>query len=52
MKLLTNKLQKSYQNAKLCYISKKNEDKHAKIENAEKSGTIVVIQLNMEVLYM
>ena len=31
---------------------KKNEDKHAKIENAEKSGTIVVIQVNMEVLYM
>ena len=31
MKLLTHKQQKSYQNAKTCYICKENiEDKHAK----------------------
>ena len=30
MKLLTNKQYKSCQNSNICYICKKNEDKHAK----------------------
>ena len=37
MKLLTNEQQKSYQNVKMCYISKKNfEDKHAKDKKCRK----------------
>ena len=37
MKLLTNQQQKSYKNAKKCYICKENfEDKHAKDENCHK----------------
>ena len=50
MNSLTNKQQKSYQNAKLCYICKeKFEDKCPK-ENIVKLKTIIIIQGNIEVV--
>ena len=53
MKLFTKKQQKSYENAKHCYICKeKFEDKHAKDDTIVKLGIIVIIQGNMEVLYI
>ena len=43
MKLLTNKEQKSYENAKICYICKaKFADKLAKDKNIVKLRTIVI----------
>ena len=51
MKLITKELQKSYQNAKNCYICKeKLRDKYAKDKNMVKLGIIVIIQGNIEVL--
>ena len=51
MKLITKELQKSYQNAKNCYICKENlRDKYAKDKNMVKLGIIVIIQGNIEVL--
>ena len=53
MKLLTNKQQKSYRNAKICYICKdKFEDKHVikiKIKNIVKLGTTLIILGNIAV---
>ena len=52
MNSLTNKQQKSYQNAKLCYICKeKFEDKCLK-ENIVKLKTIIIIQGNTEVVHI
>ena len=51
MKLITKELQKSYQNAKNCYICKeKLRDKYAKDKNMLKLGIFVIIQGNIEVL--
>ena len=51
MKLITKELQKSYQNAKNCYICKeKLRDKYAKEKNMVKLGIIVIIQGNIEML--
>ena len=45
MKLLTKEQQKSYENAKVCYICKENfENKHAKDKNIVKLATIDFIQ--------
>ena len=53
IKLLTNEQQKPYENAKICYICKeKIEDLHAKDKNIIKLGTIVVKQVNIEVLHI
>ena len=44
MKSLTNKLQNSYQNAKISYISKeKSEDKRAKKKKLLKLGVIAIL---------
>ena len=53
MKLLTKEQQKSYENAKKCYICKEK----LKIKNTEdksivKLGTIVIIPVNIEVLHI
>ena len=52
--LLTSEQQKSYENAKICYIcQEKFKDKHAKDKKYCKFvnlGTTVIIQVNMEVL--
>ena len=46
MKLLTNKQQKSYENAKICDVCKeKFEDKYAKDKNITELGTDVITQL-------
>ena len=53
MKLLTNEQQKSYENLKFCYIcTKKLKIIKLKIKNMSKSGTIVIIQENIEVLHI
>ena len=53
IKLLTNEQQKPYENAKICYICKeKIEDLHPKDKNIIKLGTIVVKQVNIEVLHI
>ena len=50
MKLLTNKKQKSYQNAKACYIYKgKIEDRHVKDKNYHKVRDMAIIQEKIEV---
>ena len=53
MKLLTNEQQKSYENVKMCYICKeKFEDKYAKDKKNAKLTSIVIIQVNIQVLYI
>ena len=53
MQSLTKKLQKSYENAKICYICKKNvKINMLKIKNVIKLDTIIIIQGNIEVLRM
>ena len=53
MKLLTNEQQKSYENVKTCYICKeKFEDKCAKDKKIAKLTSIVIIQVNIQVLYI
>ena len=47
MKLFTNEQQKSYKNAKTCYICKKILKK-----NMLKIKNIVIIQVNIEVLHL
>ena len=52
MKLLTNEQQKSYENSKICYYIYLNETlkiNMLKIKNNVKLGTIVIIQVNIEV---
>ena len=53
MKLLTNKQQELYENAKMCYICKETfEDNILMTENNLKLETIVTLQVNTEVLYI
>ena len=53
MKLLTNQQQKSYENVKMCYICKeKFEDKYAKDKKNAKLTSIVIIQVNIQVLHI
>ena len=49
MKLLTNRQQKSNENAKICYICKKKKckDKYAKDKKIINLGTIVIIKMNI-----
>ena len=53
-KLLTNEQQKSYKSAKICYICQEKLVKinELKIKNIVKLGTIVIIQVNIEVLHI
>ena len=51
MKLLTNGKQKSYENAKICYICDKDlRINMLKIKNIVMVGIIVIIQGNIEAL--
>ena len=51
MKLLTKEQHESYENAKICYICKeKFKNKYLKDEKIVKSGIIVIMQENIEVL--
>ena len=43
MKLLTKEQQESYENAEICYIFLKNENKYLKDENIIKLEIIVII---------
>ena len=53
MKALTNEQQKSYENAKICYICKeKSEDRNAKDKKYRNLEIIIIKQLNMEVMHM
>ena len=53
MKLLTKEQQKSYENAKSCFICREEyEYEHAKDKKHLKLETIVIIQVNIEVLYI
>ena len=53
MKLLTNEQQKSYENAKTCYICKERfEDKYAKDKKyISKLDTTSIMQVNTVVLH-
>ena len=53
-KLLTNEQQKSYKSAEICYICQEKFVKinELKIKNIVKLGTIVIIQVNIEVLHI
>ena len=48
MKSLTKEHQKSYKNAKKCYVCKEK----LKIKNIVKLGTILIIPVNIEVLHI
>ena len=51
IKPLTNEQQKSYQNAKICYVCKKKlKINMLKIKNIVKLATMLIIQVNIEVL--
>ena len=51
MKLLTKEHHESYENAKICYIcNEKFKNKYLKDEKIVKSGIIVIMQENIEVL--
>ena len=53
MKLLTKEQQASYKNPKICYICKeKFEKKMWQIKNIKKLEIIVIVQRNIEVLYI
>ena len=53
MILLTNEQHKSYEMAKICYISKKNfEDKYINKKNTMELEIIVIIKVNTEVLHI
>ena len=53
MKFLVNEQQKSYKNAKICYVcNDKFEAKHVKVKNILKSGIIVIIQVNIKVVHI
>ena len=53
MKLLTKEHQESKGNAKTCYICKETfEKKYLKEKTPEKSEIIVIIQGNMEVIWI
>ena len=53
MKLLTNKQQKSYENAKFFYISQeKSDNKYAQDTKYVKLGSIVIIQVYILVLHI
>ena len=53
MKLFTKELQKSYENAKICYICKKKlKINICKIKNIVKLEILVIIQEDIEVLHI
>ena len=53
MKILTKEQQKSYENGKICYISKeKFENKYSKENNIVKLEIIFIIQGNIKLLYI
>ena len=53
MKLLTKEQQESYENAKICYICReKIGNKYVKDKKYRKVKIIVIIQGNIEVLFM
>ena len=53
MKILTKEQQKSYENGKICYISKeKFENKYSKENNIVKLEIIVIIQGNIKLLHI
>ena len=53
MKLLTKEQQESYENAKICYICReKFGNKYVKDKKYRKVKIIVIIQGNIEVLFM
>ena len=53
IKLLTNKQQELYENAKTCYICKvKFEENIFQIKNIVKSEIIIITQVNTEVLHI
>ena len=57
LKLLTNKQQESYENAKICYTCKKIENKYVKYIYKKKKKflklkIIVIIQRNIEMVYI
>ena len=53
MKLLTNELQESNENAKICYVVKKNlKINMRKIKTIVKLEIIVILQRNIEALFI
>ena len=53
MKFLKNEKLKSYENAKIYWICKeKFEDKYAKDKNIVNLETIIILQVNIEVLHI
>ena len=50
MNLLTKEQQESYENAKICYISKEKSENISNIKNIVKLEIIVIIYGNIELL--